>query len=214
MADRKYILALDQGTTSSRAIVFDHAGTIVTVGQKEHEQIFPRAGWVEHDPMEIWKNVREVVAQALSSKDVSPAEIAAIGITNQRETAVVWDRNTGEPVYNAIVSQDTRTKKIVEELGGEQGADRFKDAVGLPLATYFTGPKVKWILDNVDGARERAEAGDLMLGTTDTWVLRNLTGGNDGGGHGARRRARGAPGGEGEPPPPGARPQPAARHRG
>jgi glycerol kinase len=133
--------------------------------------------------MEIWTNVREVVAQALSSKDVSPSEIAAIGITNQRETAVVWDRNTGEPVYNAIVWQDTRTKKIVEELGGEQGADRFKDAVGLPLATYFTGPKVKWILDNVEGARERAEAGDLLLGTTDTWVLWNLTGGTDGGVH-------------------------------
>ncbi len=181
--DKKYVLAIDQGTTSSRAIVFDHAGTIVTVGQKEHEQIFPRAGWVEHDPMEIWTNVREVVAQALSSKDVSPSEIAAIGITNQRETAVVWDRNTGEPVYNAIVWQDTRTKKIVEELGGEQGADRFKDAVGLPLATYFTGPKVKWILDNVEGARERAEAGDLLLGTTDTWVLWNLTGGTDGGVH-------------------------------
>ena len=181
--DKKYVLAIDQGTTSSRAIVFDHAGTIVTVGQKEHEQIFPRAGWVEHDPMEIWTNVREVVAQALSSKDVSPSEIAAIGITNQRETAVVWDRNTGEPVYNAIVCQDTRTKKIVEELGGEQGADRFKDAVGLPLATYFTGPKVKWILDNVEGARERAEAGDLLLGTTDTWVLWNLTGGTDGGVH-------------------------------
>ncbi len=181
--DKKYVLAIDQGTTSSRAIVFDHDGTIVTVGQKEHEQIFPRAGWVEHDPMEIWTNVREVVAQALSSKDVSPSEIAAIGITNQRETAVVWDRNTGEPVYNAIVWQDTRTKKIVEELGGEQGADRFKNTVGLPLATYFTGPKVKWILDNVEGARERAEAGDLMLGTTDTWVLWNLTGGTDGGVH-------------------------------
>jgi glycerol kinase len=183
MSDKTYVMAIDQGTTSSRAIVFDHAGQIVSTGQKEHEQIFPRAGWVEHDPAEIWANIREVVGLALSSPDISASDLAAVGITNQRETAVVWDRNTGEAVYNAIVWQDTRTKQIIEELGGSEGGDRFKDIVGLPLATYFTGPKVKWILDNVEGARERAEAGDLMMGTTDSWVLWNLTGGTNGGIH-------------------------------
>ena len=183
MSDGRYVMAIDQGTTSTRAIVFDHGGQIVSTGQLEHEQIFPRAGWVEHDPDEIWKNVREVVGFALSSRDISARDIVAVGITNQRETAVVWDRTTGRPVHNAIVWQDTRTKKIIEELGGEDGPDRFKDAVGLPLATYFTAPKVKWILDQVDGARERAEAGDLLLGTTDSWVLWNLTGGADGGVH-------------------------------
>ena len=183
MSNNTYVMAIDQGTTSSRAIVFDHGGQIVATGQMEHEQILPRAGWVEHNPEEIWTNVREVVAQALSSADISVRDIVAIGITNQRETAVVWDRHTGKPVYNAIVWQDTRTKKIVEELGGDEGPDRFKDAVGLPLATYFTGPKVKWILDNVDGARARADAGDLLMGTTDSWVLWNMTGGTAGGIH-------------------------------
>ncbi|AQP45636.1 glycerol kinase GlpK [Tessaracoccus flavus] len=178
----KYVLAIDQGTTSSRAIVFDHKGTIVSVGQKEHEQIFPRAGWVEHDPKEIWANVRSVVADALSKAELNSGNIAAVGITNQRETTVVWDKNTGEPVYNAIVWQDTRTAKIVEELGGGD-QNKYKDRVGLPLATYFCGPKVKWILDNVDGAREKAEAGDLVMGTMDTWVLWNMTGGTNGGIH-------------------------------
>ena len=178
----KYVLAIDQGTTSSRAIVFDHKGTIVSVGQKEHEQIFPRAGWVEHDPKEVWANVRSVVADALSKAELNQNDIAAVGITNQRETTVVWDKNTGEPVYNAIVWQDTRTAKIVDELGGGD-QDKYKDRVGLPLATYFCGPKVKWILDNVDGAREKAEAGDLVMGTMDTWVLWNMTGGTDGGVH-------------------------------
>ena len=183
MTDTKYVLAIDQGTTSSRAIIFDHAGRIVAVGQKEHEQIFPRAGWVEHNAAEIWDNVREVVAQALAKAQLNKENLAAVGITNQRETTLVWDKKTGEPVYNAIVWQDTRTQKIVEELGGEQGADRYKEIVGLPLATYFSGPKVKWILDNVEGARERAEAGDLVMGTMDTWVLWNLTGGVKGGVH-------------------------------
>ena len=183
MSDPTFVMAIDQGTTSTRAIVFDHGGQIVSSGQLEHEQIFPRAGWVEHDPLEIWTNVRDVVGLALSHGDVSALDIAAVGITNQRETAVVWDRHTGQPVYNAIVWQDTRTKPIIEELGGDEGADRFKDAVGLPLATYFTGPKVTWILDNVDGVRERAEAGDLLLGTTDSWVLWNMTGGIHGGVH-------------------------------
>ncbi|ACQ81534.1 glycerol kinase [Beutenbergia cavernae DSM 12333] len=181
MAD--YVLAIDQGTTSSRAIIFDHSGTIVATGQKEHEQIFPRAGWVEHDPEEIWTNVRDVVGQALGRASVRASNIAAIGITNQRETAVVWDRTTGKPVYNAIVWQDTRTQRIVEELGGSEGAEKYKARVGLPLATYFSGPKIKWILDNVDGAREAAERGDLLFGNTDTWVLWNMTGGVNGGVH-------------------------------
>lgn len=180
---KDYVLAIDQGTTSSRAIIFDHKGTIAAVGQKEHEQIFPRAGWVEHNPIEVWDNVRAVVAEALAQKSLTHHDIAAVGITNQRETTVVWDKNTGEPVYNAIVWQDTRTGKIVEALGGEIGQDRYKARVGLPLATYFCGPKVKWILDNVEGARERAEAGDLVMGTMDTWVIWNLTGGVNGGLH-------------------------------
>ncbi|WP_116113346.1 glycerol kinase GlpK [Austwickia chelonae] len=183
MSDKKYVLAIDQGTTSSRAILFDHAGEIVSVGQLEHEQIFPRAGWVEHDPAEIWNNVREAVGQALTRAEVNRHQIAAVGITNQRETAVVWDKNTGEPIYNAIVWQDTRTQKICDSLAGDAGADKYKDICGLPLATYFSGPKVKWILDNVEGAREKAENGDLLFGNTDTWVIWNLTGGTDGGVH-------------------------------
>jgi glycerol kinase len=179
----KYIVAIDQGTTSTRAIVFDHSGSIVSTGQLEHEQIFPRAGWVEHDPMEIWRNTREVIGQALSKADITRHDVEAVGITNQRETAVVWDRTTGKPVYNAIVWQDTRTQKIVDRLAADGGVERFKPTVGLPLATYFSGTKIVWILENVDGARERAEAGDLMFGTTDTWVLWNLTGGTDGGVH-------------------------------
>ena len=178
----KYILAIDQGTTSSRAIIFNHSGQIVSVGQKEHEQIFPRAGWVEHDPMEVWGAVREVVAEALAKASLNKENIQAVGVTNQRETAVVWNRETGEPVYNAIVWQDTRTNKIIEELGGGD-QDKYKDRVGLPLATYFSGPKVKWILDNVEGAREAAEAGKLVFGNMDTWVIWNLTGGVDGGVH-------------------------------
>ncbi|MCC3274845.1 MULTISPECIES: glycerol kinase GlpK [unclassified Arthrobacter] len=179
----RYIIAIDQGTTSSRAIVFDHDGNIVSTGQKEHEQIFPHAGWVEHDPQEIWTNVREVVGTALSKANLTRHDIAAVGITNQRETAVVWDKNTGEPVYNAIVWQDTRTQPIVDELAQNGGLDRFKNTVGLPLATYFSGTKIKWILDNVEGARERAEAGDLIFGNTDSWIVWNLTGGPDGGAH-------------------------------
>ncbi|MGN7702816.1 glycerol kinase GlpK [Cellulosimicrobium sp. 22601] len=181
MAD--YVLAIDQGTTSSRAIVFNHSGEIVSTGQLEHDQIFPRAGWVEHNPEQIWNNVREAVGLALTRANVTHHDIAAVGITNQRETAVVWDRTTGKPVYNAIVWQDTRTQKIVDELGGSDGPEKYKSIVGLPLATYFSGPKVKWILDNVEGAREKAEAGDLLFGNTDTWTLWNLTGGVNGGVH-------------------------------
>jgi glycerol kinase len=179
----EYVVALDQGTTSSRAIVFDHSGHVVSVGQKEHEQVLPRAGWVEHDPLEIWRNVQEVIGIALSKADITRHDVAAIGITNQRETTVVWDRTTGEPVYNAIVWQDTRTQQIVERLAKDGGVDRFKDTVGLPLSTYFAGTKIVWILENVEGTRERAERGELMFGTTDSWVLWNLTGGTDGGVH-------------------------------
>ena len=179
----KYVIAIDQGTTSSRAIVFDHSGDIVSSGQKEHEQIFPKAGWVEHDPMEIWNNTREVIGNALSKANLTRHDIAAVGITNQRETAVVWDKTTGQPVYNAIVWQDTRTQNIVDELAADGGVERFKQKVGLPLATYFSGTKIKWILDNVEGARAKAEAGDLIFGNTDSWVTWNLTGGTDGGVH-------------------------------
>ena len=180
----EYVLAIDQGTTSSRAIIFNHAGTIVETGQLEHEQIFPRAGWVEHDADEIWTNTREVTGIVLARANLTFGDIVAVGITNQRETAVVWDKTTGKPVYNAIVWQDTRTAKIAEELGAlGGGADRYKDRVGLPLATYFSGPKIKWILDNVEGARAKAEKGDLLFGNTDSWVLWNMTGGVDGGVH-------------------------------
>jgi glycerol kinase len=179
-----YIAAIDQGTTSTRCMIFDHSGSVVAVAQKEHEQFLPRAGWVEHDANEIWANTREVTGQALARADIVAGDLVAVGITNQRETAVVWDRSTGEPVYHAVVWQDTRTQRICDELaalGG--GADRYKEKVGLPLATYFAGPKVRWILDNVEGARERAERGELLMGTVDSWLLWNMTGGTDGGLH-------------------------------
>ena len=179
----KYAIALDQGTTSSRAMVFDHGGQVVAVSQKEHEQIYPKPGWVEHDAKEIWARCQEVIDEAVEKAGASGDDIAAIGITNQRETAVVWDRNTGEPVMNAIVWQDTRTDKLVDELSADGGQARFQGKVGLPLATYFSGPKVRWILDNVDGAREKADNGDLMFGNMDTWCIWNLTGGTDGGLH-------------------------------
>ncbi|MET0854694.1 MAG: glycerol kinase GlpK [Microterricola sp.] len=181
MAD--YVLAIDQGTTSSRAIVFDKAGSIISTGQLEHEQIFPQAGWVEHNPKEIWDNTREVIGQALSKANLTRHDIASVGITNQRGTAVVWNKNTGEAVYNAIVWQDTRTQDIVDRLAADGGTERFKQKVGLPLATYFSGTKIVWILENVPGAREAADAGELLFGTTDSWVLWNLTGGVDGGVH-------------------------------
>ena len=181
MAD--YVLAIDQGTTSTRSIVFNHAGTIVSSGQIEHDQIFPKAGWVEHKPDQIWDNTRQVVGLALTRANINHSDLAAVGITNQRETTVVWDKTTGKPVYNAIVWQDTRTQAIVEELGGSEGPDKYKAIVGLPLATYFSGPKVKWILDNVEGAREAADRGDLLFGNTDAWLLWNMTGGVDGGVH-------------------------------
>jgi glycerol kinase len=181
MAD--YAGALDQGTTSTRFMIFDHRGQVVSIDQKEHEQIFPQPGWVEHDANEIWTRCQEVIQGALSKAGLSASDLAAVGVTNQRETTVVWDRNTGEPVHNAIVWQDTRTDRICNDLSANGGQDRFRGTTGLPIATYFSGPKVKWLLDNVDGARARAEAGDLIFGNIDTWCIWNLTGGTNGGAH-------------------------------
>ena len=178
-----YILSIDQGTTSSRAIIFDHDGKIVSQSQREHQQIFPQAGWVEHDPMEIWVNVREVSGEALSRAQLTRHDIAGIGITNQRETAIIWNRKTGLPVYNALVWQDTRTQDLIDAIEASHGSDLFRKKTGLPLATYFSASKIVWILDNVEGARAAAEAGELAFGTPDTWVLWNLTGGVDGGVH-------------------------------
>ncbi|MFF1557631.1 glycerol kinase GlpK [Streptomyces sp. NPDC058279] len=183
-----FIAAIDQGTTSSRCIVFDRDGRIVAVDQKEHEQIFPKPGWVEHDATEIWTNVQEVVAGAIAKagQDIpgfTSADVKAVGITNQRETTVLWDKNTGEPVHNALVWQDTRTDTLCKELGRNVGQDRFRRETGLPLASYFAGPKVRWLLDNVEGLRERAQAGDILFGTMDSWVIWNLTGGTEGGVH-------------------------------
>ena len=179
----QYVIAIDQGTTSTRAIVFDHSGSIVSSGQMEHEQIFPQAGWVEHDPAEIWNNTREVIGSALSKANLTRHDIAAVGITNQRETAVVWDKTTGE----ADLQRDRLAghPHPADRGRARQGRrpERFKQKVGLPLATYFSGTKIKWILDNVEGARAKAEAGDLVFGNTDCWVLWNLTGGTDGGVH-------------------------------
>ena len=179
----KYVAAIDQGTTSTRCMVFDHAGKVISIDQKEHEQIFPQPGWVEHSPAEIWDRTQEVVKGALENGGLSPSDVAAVGITNQRETTVVWNKKTGEPVHNAIVWQDTRTDRICDELARDGGQDRFRDKTGLPLATYFSGPKIRWMIDNVSGVREAAESGDLAFGNIDSWVIWNLTGGTDGGVH-------------------------------
>ena len=168
----RYIGAIDQGTTSSRFLVFDRAGTIIAQAQREHAQIFPQPGWVEHDPIEIRDNVRATMDEALRSADLKPSDLAAIGIANQRETTVLWDRQTGLPVYNALVWQDTRVDPMVAEFARDGGQDRFRATTGLPLANYFSALKLRWLLDNVPGARTR----DLMFGTIDTWVLWNLTG--------------------------------------
>lgn len=172
----KYVAAIDQGTTSTRFIIFDHSGNVLAVDQKEHTQIYPKPGWVEHDPLEIWENTQEVMRGALAKAKCSVSEVAAIGVTNQRETALVWDKKTGRPVYNAIVWQDTRTDVICNELAKDGGQDRLRSKTGLPLATYFSGPKIKWILDNVEGARAGAEKGELLFGNMDTWIIWNLTG--------------------------------------
>ncbi len=173
----RYIAAIDQGTTSSRCMVFDHDGAVVAVAQKEHAQHFPQPGWVEHDAAEIWRNVQEVVTGALEKAAVTASDLAAIGITNQRETTIVWDRATGEPVAPAIVWQDTRTDAIVKRLEKAAGVDWFRDRTGLTLATYFSGPKLLWLLESTPGLRERAERGELAFGTMDSWLIWNLTGG-------------------------------------
>jgi glycerol kinase len=178
-----YLGAIDQGTTSTRFIVFDRTGRIVSVAQKEHEQIYPKPGWVEHDPEEIWRRTKEVISDAMQQRGFRPKDLAAIGITNQRETTILWNRKTGQAVYNAIVWQDTRVEDYVEEFARDGGQDRFRQLTGLPLATYFSGLKIRWILNNVKGARELAEAGDLMFGNIDSYMVWKLTGATDGGIH-------------------------------
>jgi glycerol kinase len=177
----QYAVAVDQGTTSTRFMVFDHGGQVASLDQKEHEQIYPKPGWVEHDPTEIWQRTQEVIRAGLDK--IKAEDIAAVGVTNQRETTVVWERSSGQPVYNAIVWQDTRTDEICNQLASDGGQDRFRAKTGLPIATYFSGPKIKWILDNVDGARDKAQNGDLLFGNIDTFVIWQLTGGTDGGVH-------------------------------
>jgi glycerol kinase len=179
----KYVAAIDQGTTSSRFIVFDRHGAIVAVAQREHEQIYPKPGWVEHNAAEIWRNTDAVIGEALARGGLRASELAAVGITNQRETTVLWDRNTGAPLHNALVWQDTRTDELAAAYARDGRRDRFRARTGLPLATYFSGLKLRWLLDNVPGARAKAQAGDALFGTMDTWVLWNLTGGPAGGVH-------------------------------
>jgi len=171
-----YVAAIDQGTTSSRCALIDHHGAIVSMAQREHRQIYPKPGWVEHDPEEIRANVNDVICEALDQLGTSPADIEAVGVTNQRETTLLWSRETGEPIGSAVVWQDVRTADLCRELGGDDGADRFRDRTGLPLATYFAGPKIRWLLDHDVELRVRAESGDLAFGTMDTWVAWNLTG--------------------------------------
>ncbi len=172
----RFIGAIDQGTTSSRFIVFDRAGTAIALAQREHRQIFPEPGWVEHDPLEIRDNVLAVVEEALASADLTARDLAAVGVTNQRETTVLWDRATGRPIHNALVWQDTRVDPLVAAYARDGGQDRFRDRTGLPLASYFSALKLRWLLDNVPGARARAEAGHLLFGTIDSWLVWNLTG--------------------------------------
>jgi glycerol kinase len=179
----RYVAAIDQGTTSTRCMVFDKSGNVIAIDQKEHRQSFPQPGQVEHDPIEIWQRVQEVIHQALNKSDLTASDIAAVGVTNQRETTLVWNRLTGKPYYPAIVWQDTRTDSICNELEKEGGKDRFRTQAGLPLATYFSGPKIRWLLDNIPGLREDAEKGVAIFGNMDTWVIWNLTGGRRGGIH-------------------------------
>ncbi len=179
----KYVAAVDQGTTSTRCMIFDHSGRVVSIAQKEHEQIYPKPGWVEHNPMEIWERTQDVVKEAVALAGAKPGDIAAVGVTNQRETTIVWNKKTGKPYYNAIVWQDTRTDRICNDLAKDGGQDRFRPKVGLPLATYFSGPKIKWILENVEGVRAAADRGEAIFGNIDTWEIWWLTGGPNGGAH-------------------------------
>ncbi|MCJ7694122.1 MAG: glycerol kinase GlpK [Anaerolineaceae bacterium] len=179
----EYIASIDQGTTSTRCILFNHQGVIVSSHQLEHEQIYPQPGWVDHDPKEIWTRCQEVIKGAMHDANATAKDIAAIGITNQRETTIVWDKESGEVYYNAIVWQDTRTDKIITQLSETVGQNRFQERVGLPLATYFSGPKIRWILDNVEGVSAAADQGRAIFGNVDTWIIWNLTGGVEGGLH-------------------------------
>ncbi len=180
---QRLVAAIDQGTTSTRCILFDQGGRLVSVAQQEHRQLMPRPGWAEHDAAEIWRNVSAVVPRALAQAGVTPDHLAAIGIANQRETTVLWDRHTGRPLGNAVTWQDTRTANLVAELVADGGANRFRDLCGLPLAPYFAGPRLNWLLDHTPGARARAERGDVLFGTMESWLIWNLTGGPDGGLH-------------------------------
>src|SRR5580692_974706 len=182
-AVKNYVGAIDQGTTSTRFMVFDKSARVVAVAQKEHEQIFPRAGWVEHDALEIMRRTQEVIGEALELRGLRPSDLAAVGITNQRETAVVWDRHTGEPIANAIVWQDTRVAEDVGYFARDGGQDRFRAQTGLPLSTYFSSLKVRWLLQHVPGAQRKAEAGELLFGNVDAFLVWNLTGGPKGGVH-------------------------------
>ena len=177
----KYIAAVDQGTTSTRCMLFDRQSSPISLAQREHQQIYPHPGWVEHDAIEIWENTQRVIREALQAAEINPEEIAAVGITNQRETTLAWDRASGKPYGNAIVWQDTRTKEICDRLASESGPDRFRERTGLPIATYFSGPKLTWMLANIDGLREAAERGEAVFGTMDTWLIWWLTGGPAGG---------------------------------
>ena len=179
----KFIAAIDQGTTSTRCILFDKRGKIIALDQREHEQIFPKPGWVEHDANEIWRRTQEVLLGVIQKSGFDSKNIAALGITNQRETTLLWEKSTGKPVYPAIVWQDTRTDEICQQLAKDEGQDRFRETTGLPLATYFSGPKIKWILDHVEGVREKAKSGEVLFGNMDSWLIWNLTGGTEGGVH-------------------------------
>jgi glycerol kinase len=183
MSAKSHVLAIDQGTTSSRAMVFDHQRRIAGLGQREHPQSFPHSGWVEHDAAQIWTNVQKVTKGALAKVGIKPKHLAAVGITNQRETTVLWDRRSGKPVHNALVWQDTRVDQLVAQYSRDGGPDRFRAKTGLPLASYFSGLKLQWLLDNASGARAKAKSGDLLFGNIDTWLLWNLTGGVQGGLH-------------------------------
>jgi glycerol kinase len=179
----EYVAAIDQGTTSTRCMIFNRQGQAISLAQKEHRQILPRPGWVEHDPLEIWQRTQEVVQSALAQAAIRPEAIASVGVTNQRETSIVWDRRTGQPLYNAIVWQDTRTKEICDRLAAQGSQDRFRQKTGLPLSTYFSGPKIQWILENVEGVRRAVERGEALFGNIDTWEIWWLTGGPRGGEH-------------------------------
>ena len=179
----KYIIAIDQGTTSTRCMIFDHSGNVIGIDQKEHQQIYPQPGWVEHDALEIWENTKEVLNNAMAKSGIQPNSIASIGITNQRETTVLWNPKTGVPYGNALVWQDTRTTEICNFLMEEGGIDRFREKTGLPIATYFSGPKIKWILDHQPELRALAQDGELLFGNMDSWLIWNLTGGPNGGKH-------------------------------